>query len=64
MISFDGRALKCIIFSHSQILIVGNVLHSAPKAEHLGSDSSKTSIVSTLKMFSQVTGMLHFPMNL
>ena len=64
MISFDGRALKCIFFSYSHILIVGSVLHCAPKAEHLGSDSSKTSIVSTLKMFGQVTGMLHFHMNL
>jgi hypothetical protein len=43
-----GGALKSIFFP-SQILIVGSVLHSAPKAEQLGSDSSKTSIVSTLR---------------
>ncbi|KAM0847597.1 hypothetical protein ACQ4PT_054912 [Festuca glaucescens] len=30
---------------YSMILIVGSVLHSAPKAEQLGSDSSKTSII-------------------
>jgi len=37
-----------------QILIIGSVLHSVPKDEQPGSDSSRTSIVSTLGMLQKL----------
>ncbi|OEL13770.1 putative protein S-acyltransferase 16 [Dichanthelium oligosanthes] len=37
-----------------KILIIGSVLHSVPKDEQSGSDSSRTSIVSTLEMSIEI----------
>ena len=34
-------------------------MHSVPKDEQSGSDSSRTSIVSTLGMFTGATSLLH-----